>query len=242
MPRLDQLLVDRGLYDSRARARDAIRRGRVLIDGQTAVKAGMPVAADAAIAVDDEARGYVSRAALKLVHALDRFAISPQGLAALDLGAAAGGFTQVLLDRGARHVTAVEVGHGQLAPELRGDPRIALIEGLNARDLRADHVTDAPDIVVADLSFISLKLALPPALALARSGAWLVALIKPQFEAGRAALGKGGVVRDPRVHEQVCRDVVGWLDGLGWRVAGVEPSPITGGGGNREFLIAARKP
>lgn len=242
MPRLDQLLVDRGLYDSRARARDAIRRGRVKIDGRTAAKAGMSVPADASIAVEDEARGYVSRAALKLVHALDRFALSPAGLSALDLGAAAGGFTQVLLDRGARRVTAIDVGHGQLAPQLTDDPRIALIEGLNARDLRAEHLSEPPDAVVADLSFISLKLALPPALALAKPGAWLVALIKPQFEAGRTALGKGGLVRDPAVHAAVCRDIAGWLDGLGWRVVGVEPSPITGGSGNREFLIAARKP
>jgi 23S rRNA (cytidine1920-2'-O)/16S rRNA (cytidine1409-2'-O)-methyltransferase len=243
MPRLDQLLVERGLYRTRARARDAILRGSVKVDGRTAEKPGQAAPLEARIEIEDEAKGYVSRAALKLIHGLDHFGISPAGLAALDLGASTGGFTQVLLERGAGHVTAVEVGHGQMAPGLRADPRVTLIEGLNARNLSSAHVREPPEIIVADLSFISLKLALPPALALARSGAWLVALIKPQFEAGRDAVDKGGVVRDPQVHQAVCRDVSHWLAAeMGWRVCGTEPSPILGAEGNREYLIAARKP
>lgn len=243
MPRLDQLLVERGFYGTRAKARDAVLRGKVKVDGRVATKPGHPASPEACIDIEDEAQGYVSRAALKLIHGLDRFAISPAGLTALDLGASTGGFTQVLIERGARHVSAVDVGHGQMAPELCDDPRVTLIEGLNARDLIAGHLPEPPEIVVADLSFISLTLALPPALQLARPGAWLVALIKPQFEAGRGAVDKQGVVRDPQVHETVCHDVSNWLEtDMGWRVIGVEPSPIPGGEGNREFLIAARKP
>ena len=243
MPRLDQLLVDRKLYPTRSRARDAILRGAVKIDGEVAGKPGLAVPPEALIEVADEARSYVSRAALKLAHALDRFAISPEGLAALDLGASTGGFTQVLLEREARHVTALDVGHGQMAPALADDPRVTVLEGLNARDLTAAHLPRAPQIITADLSFISLKLALPPALAFAPRGAWLVALIKPQFEAGPAHLSKNGVVRDPAVHDQVCRDIARWLEtDMAWHVLGTIPSPLAGGSGNREFLIAARKP
>lgn len=243
MPRLDQLLVERGLYQTRARARDAILRGSVKLEGSLARKPGQSVSPESCIEIEDEAQGYVSRAALKLVHGLDHFGISPAGLSALDLGASTGGFTQALIERGARHVTAIDVGHGQLAPELRGHPRVTLIEGLNARDLSGGHVPEPPDIVVADLSFISLKLALPAALELARPGAWLLALIKPQFEAGRGAVDKDGVVRDAAVHHAVCRDISQWLETeIGWEVIDVEPSPIPGGEGNREFLIAARKP
>ena len=243
MPRLDQLLVKRGLCQTRARARDAVLRGKVKVDGRVATKPGHPASPEACIEIEDEAQGHVSRAALKLIHGLDRFGISPAGLTCLDLGASTGGFTQVLIERGARHVTAVDVGHGQMAPELRDDARVMLIEGLNARDLTAGHLPEPPEIVVADLSFISLKLALPPALQLARPGAWLLALIKPQFEAGRGAVDKQGVVRDPQVHEAVCRDLSNWLQtDMGWRAIGIEPSPILGGEGNREFLIAARKP
>jgi 23S rRNA (cytidine1920-2'-O)/16S rRNA (cytidine1409-2'-O)-methyltransferase len=243
MPRLDQLLVARGLYRTRSRARDAIARGRVRVEGQVAVKAGQTVPGDAAIEIADEAQGYVSRAALKLAHGLDHFAISPQGLAALDLGASTGGFTQVLLERGATTVTAVDVGHGQMANEVAGDPRVTVLEGLNARDLGPQHVPEPPGIITADVSFISLKLALPPALALARPGAWLVALIKPQFEAGPAHLSRGGVVRDTQVHEAVCRDISRWLvDTMNWQVIGTIPSPVAGSSGNHEFLIAAHKP
>ena len=171
MPRLDQLLVERGHYPTRSRARDAILRGQVRVEGEIAARPGAAVPPEAAIEVSDEAQHLVSRGGLKLAHALDHFAISPRGLAALDLGASTGGFTQVLLERGARHVTALDVGHGQMAPELAGDPRITLLEGLNARDLAAGHLAEPPGLVTADLSFISLKLALPPALALALAGA-----------------------------------------------------------------------
>jgi 23S rRNA (cytidine1920-2'-O)/16S rRNA (cytidine1409-2'-O)-methyltransferase len=243
MPRLDQLLVARGLYRTRSRARDAIARGRIRVEGQVAVKAGQTVPGDAAIEIADEAQGYVSRAALKLAHGLDHFAISPQGLAAIDLGASTGGFTQVLLERGATTVTAVDVGHGQMANEVAGDPRVTVLEGLNARDLGPQHVPEPPGIITADVSFISLKLALPPALALARPGAWLVALIKPQFEAGPAHLSRGGVVRDTQVREAVCRDISRWLvDTMNWQVIGTIPSPVAGSSGNHEFLIAAHKP
>jgi 23S rRNA (cytidine1920-2'-O)/16S rRNA (cytidine1409-2'-O)-methyltransferase len=243
VPRLDRLLVDRGLYRTRSRARDAILRGGVKVEGEPAARPGQAVPRQAAIEIADEAQHYVSRAALKLAHALDHFGISPQGRAALDLGASTGGFTQVLLERGARHVTALDVGHGQMAPGLAGDPRVTVLEGLNARDLAARHVPEPPGLVTADLSFISLKLALPPALALAAPDARLVALIKPQFEAGPAHLSKDGVVRDRAVQEAVCRDIAGWLENdMAWQVIGTTPSPVAGGSGNREFLIAARKP
>jgi 23S rRNA (cytidine1920-2'-O)/16S rRNA (cytidine1409-2'-O)-methyltransferase len=243
VPRLDQLLVERGLCRTRSRARDAIMRGRVRVEGRIAGKPGLTVPGQAAIEIADEARQYVSRAALKLAHALDHFDISAKGLAGLDLGASTGGFTQVLLERGARQVTALDVGHGQMAPELAVDPRVKVIEGLNARDLSLRHLAEAPGIVTADLSFISLKLALPPALALAAPGAWLVALIKPQFEAGPAHISKGGIVRDAEVQGAVCRDIANWLElAMAWRVIGATPSPIAGGSGNREFLIAAHKP
>jgi 23S rRNA (cytidine1920-2'-O)/16S rRNA (cytidine1409-2'-O)-methyltransferase len=242
MPRLDQLLVDRKLYPTRSRARDAILRGGVRVDGEIAGKPGLAVPPQAVIDIADEAQAYVSRAALKLAHALDHFAISPQGLTALDLGASTGGFTQVLLERGARTVTAIDVGHGQMAPAVAADPRVTLLEGLNARDLTSGHLSESPEIVTADLSFISLKISLPPALALAATGAWLVALIKPQFEAGPAHLSREGVVRDPAIHDSVCRGIARWLEtDMGWQVLGMVPSPLAGGSGNREFLIAARK-
>jgi 23S rRNA (cytidine1920-2'-O)/16S rRNA (cytidine1409-2'-O)-methyltransferase len=206
-------------------------------------KPSMSVPADAVIGIADEAQHYVSRAALKLIHGLDHFGVSPQGLAALDVGASTGGFTQVLLERGARHVTAIDVGHGQMAPVLAGDPRVTVLEGLNARDLTREHMPEPPGIVTADVSFISLKLALPPALALAAPHALLVALVKPQFEAGRDHLSKDGVVRDPAVQDAVCRNIAGWLEtAMGWQVIGTTQSPVAGGSGNREFLVAARKP
>ncbi|MBL8906789.1 MAG: TlyA family RNA methyltransferase [Rhizobiales bacterium] len=240
--RLDDELVARGLYPSRARASDAIRRGAVHVSGKVATKAGQPVARDAAIALDDAAQAYVSRAALKLIHALDHFGISPQGRNCLDIGASTGGFTQVLLERGAAHVTAIDVGHDQMAPSLRGDPRVTLIERLNARELTAANLQDLPDLIVADVSFISLKLALPLALALAAAGARLVALIKPQFEAGRDRIGKRGVVTSDAIHATICADIAEWIKSREWRVIGVTASPVEGGDGNREFLIAAEKP
>ena len=237
--RVDILLVERGLAPTRARARDAIERGLVTVDGQPVAKAGQAVAADAQISVGGEADPYVSRGGLKLAHGLDHFAIDPHGLAALDLGASTGGFTDVLLRRGAARVIAVDVGHGQLHESLRQDERVTVSEKLNARDLTMEHVPVAPDLIVADMSFISLKVALPVALGLAATGARLVALIKPQFEVGRERVGKGGVVRDPALHEEVCREIAAWLDARGWRVLGVTPSPVEGPDGNREFLIGA---
>jgi 23S rRNA (cytidine1920-2'-O)/16S rRNA (cytidine1409-2'-O)-methyltransferase len=241
--RLDELLVARGLFASRSRARDAIARGTVHVDGMPAVKAGQGVLPDAEISVDDPAREYVSRAALKLIAALDAFGLDPAGADALDLGASTGGFTQVLLERGARHVAAVDVGHGQLHERIAADPRVTSIEGLNVRDLRESDLGErAPDFLTADLSFISLKLALPPALQLAAPGARAVFLVKPQFEAGRAAIGKGGVLRDPAEGERIAGELRDWLGGQpGWRATGLMPSPIEGGDGNREYLLAGMK-
>ena len=241
--RLDQILVARNLFETRSRARDAISRGTVCVDGIAVTKPGHLVAAGAAITIDDPARGYVSRAALKLAPALDHFGLSVEGLDALDIGASTGGFTQVLLERGAAHVIALDVGHGQLHESLRGDPRVTCIEGLNARDLQACHLGGrAPQIVVSDVSFISLKLALPPALGLAAPGAHCVLLVKPQFEAGRAAIGKGGILRDPADGPRIAEDLRLWLDNQpGWRALGLAPSSIEGQDGNREFLLAGTR-
>ncbi len=241
--RLDELLVARGLFASRSRARDAVERGTVRVDGAVAAKPGQAVDAGAALDVDDPARAYVSRAALKLVAGLDCFGFDAAGSMALDIGASTGGFTQVLLERGAAHVTAVDVGHGQMHPSIAADPRVRSIEGLNARDLTsADLEGRVPDLVVSDVSFISLKLALPPALDLAQPGARAVLLVKPQFEAGKEAIGKGGLLKNPALAEAVAEDLRSWLDGLpGWRAAGLIPSPIEGGDGNREFLLGGVK-
>ena len=240
--RLDQLLVSRGLFESRSRARDAIERGTVTAAGKIATKAGQMVEETAEIAVDDPAQAYVSRAALKLIAALDHFGLSPVGLSCLDVGASTGGFTQVLLERGAARVTAIDVGHGQLDPRLAVDPRVTNIEGLNARELTQRDLADSPRAIVSDVSFISLKLALPPALELAASGAWLAALVKPQFEAGREAIGKGGILKDPSLGPRIAEDLENWLNSLGgWRSLGVIPSPIAGGDGNQEYLLAGRK-
>ncbi|HHN67240.1 MAG TPA: TlyA family RNA methyltransferase [Thermopetrobacter sp.] len=237
--RLDRLLVTRGLAPSRARAADAIRRGAVTVDGRVVTKPGAAVAADAAITIEDAAAGYVSRAALKLIAALDHFDIPVKDAVALDVGASTGGFTQVLLERGAAQVFAVDVGGGQLADVLRDDRRVVALEGVNARELSAEVIPQPVDVITADVSFISLRKALPAALELARPGAWLAALIKPQFEAGPEQVGKGGIVRDEQVRERVCAEVAGWLEDRGWLVAGVIPSPIAGADGNVEYLIGA---
>ncbi len=241
--RLDELLVERGLFASRSRARDAVERGTVSVDGTVVSKPGQPVGSNAVVDVDDPARAYVSRAALKLIAGLDCFGFDPAGCNALDIGASTGGFTQVLLERGAAHVTAIDVGHGQLAALVAADPRVASIEGLNARDLTADDLAGtAPDFIVSDVSFISLKLALPPALALAASGARAVLLVKPQFEAGREGIGKGGLLKNPADAERIAADLAAWLDAQpGWRALGFVPSPIEGGDGNREFLLGGIK-
>lgn len=241
--RLDELLVRRGLFATRSRARDAVERGTVRVAGVVVTKPGAGTSEDAAVDVDDPAQRFVSRAALKLVAGLDHFGIDPSGRSALDVGASTGGFTQVLLERGACHVVAIDVGHGQMDPRLRSDPRVSCVEGLNARDLEASHLGgEEPEIVVSDVSFISLTLALPPALRLAAAGALGVFLVKPQFEAGRHAIGKGGLLRDPEEGPQIAERLRVWLDGVpGWRAFGLCPSPIEGGDGNREFLLAGAK-
>jgi len=240
--RLDVALVERGIVETRARARDAILRGAIVVDGETAKRPAMMVAANAVIEAFDPAGRYVSRAALKLIAGLDHFGYSPAARHVLDLGAGAGGFAEVLIERGAERVYAVDVGHDQLHQRLRDHPAIRNREGLNARDLTTDDVNGAVDAIVADVSFISLRLALPPALALAVPGAWGVFLVKPQFEVGRAGLGKGGIVRDPAADRRVAADIGAWLaDEMGWSVDGLIDSPIAGGDGNREFLLGARK-
>lgn len=241
--RLDQILVRRGLYDSRSRARDAIARGAVLVGGKAVTKPGALVSGAAEITLMDPARAYVSRAALKLIAGLDHFGFDPSGRVALDVGASTGGFTQVLLERGAAHVLAVDVGHDQLHASLADDARVSNLEGLNARELTRAHLGGhAVGAVVSDMSFISLKLALPPALALAASGAFAVLLVKPQFEAGRAAIGKGGLLKDPAQGPVIADDLARWLDQQpGWSAVGPIASPIEGSDGNHEFLIGGVK-
>ncbi|WP_417767492.1 TlyA family RNA methyltransferase [Stappia sp.] len=240
--RLDQLLVTRGLVETRARARDAILRGHVRVDGLAVEKPGQKVAVDAGLSVDDPAGNYVSRSALKLKAGLERFAIDVAGKVALDLGASTGGFTQVLVEAGALRVHAIDVGHDQLHERIAALPQVRRRDGINARALTsADLDGDAPEIVVSDMSFISLRLALPPALALAAPGALGLFLVKPQFEAGRRAVGKGGLV-DPQTGETVARDLAGWLgEQPGWSAVGLAPSPIAGGDGNAEWLLAGAK-
>ena len=240
--RLDQRLVDLGLTPSRARARDAVLRGTVTVDGRTATKPGQPVDLTAKIEISDPAGAYVSRAALKLLAALDGFAISPKGRICLDVGASTGGFTQVLLERGAARVHAIDVGHGQMHESISNDPRVNRRDGLNARELTAQDLENtAPSLIVSDVSFISLKLALPPALDLAAPGAEALLLVKPQFEVGRDGVGKGGLVAPDRA-EASAGELRDWLDGLpGWQALGLLPSPVTGGDGNREFLLYGRK-
>lgn len=241
--RLDQLVAERGLAASRARARDAILRGHVSVDGRAVVKPSSMVEADAVIRLDDPAADYVSRAGLKLEAALDAFSFDIAGRTALDIGASTGGFTEVLLRKGARHVVAVDVGHGQMHPRIQNDPRVTTIEGLNAREMTIDDLRGHSfDVLVADVSFISLRLALPPALELAQPGTLAAFLVKPQFEAGREAIGKGGMLKDPDSAEAVAVAVRDWLASSDeWTILGLVPSPIDGGDGNREFLLGARK-
>jgi len=243
--RADQALVARGLVESRARAQALILAGKVFAGpaaDRRVDKAGQPIADDVPLTVKGQEHPWVSRGGLKLEKGLDAFGIDPAGAVCLDVGASTGGFTDVLLARGAAKVYAVDVGHGQLAWTLRADDRVMVLERTNARHLTHAQVPEPVDLIVCDASFISLEKVLAAALALAAPGARLVALIKPQFEAGREAVGKGGVVRDPAVHAQVCGRVRSWLDGLpGWHVLGLTDSPILGPEGNREFLIAAKR-
>ena len=237
--RADRLLVERGLFDSRTKAQAAIAAGLVTANAAPVRKASEEIAVDAALSATP-AHPYVSRGGVKLAAALDHFKFDPQGRICLDVGASTGGFTQVLLERGAKRVYAVDVGHGQLHESLRGRPEIVSLEQTDIRTLSAAQLNEPPDLVTVDVSFISLKLALPPALALAKPPAQLIALIKPQFEAGRAQ-AKKGIVRDPAVHAAVCDDISAFVASLGWRVLGIIPSPIAGGDGNAEFLLGAAK-
>ncbi len=240
--RLDQLLLSRGLADSRARAQALILAGVVFSGERRLDKPGTMLAEDVAIEIRDRALPWVSRGGLKLARGLEAFGIDPTGMVAIDVGASTGGFTDVLLQNGAARVYAVDVGYGQLADKLRHDPRVIVRERLNARYLGPRDIPEPVDLVVCDASFISLRLVLPAALALARPTAKLVALIKPQFEVGKGEVGKGGVVRDPAAHQKVCGEIADWLNGLpGWSVDGIVESPVTGPAGNREFLIGATR-
>jgi 23S rRNA (cytidine1920-2'-O)/16S rRNA (cytidine1409-2'-O)-methyltransferase len=235
------LLVSRGLAESRSRAQALIMAGAVFSGERKLSKAGDMLAEDAALEVRGKDHPWVSRGGIKLDHGLTHFGFDVTGAIGLDIGSSTGGFTDVLLTRGAAKVYAIDVGTNQLAWKLRQDPRVIVYEQTNARTLDSSIVPEPPDIVVCDASFISLTKVLEAPLKLARAGAKLVALIKPQFEAGREEVGKGGVVRDPAVHERVCAAAQAWVEGQGWTVVGVVPSPITGPEGNVEFLLGAEK-
>jgi len=237
--RADRLLVERGLFESRSRAQAAIAAGLVAADGVPVRKASDEIPIDAALAAEP-AHPWVSRGGVKLAAALDHFGFDPAGHVCLDVGASTGGFTQVLLARGACRVYALDVGRGQLHADLRNEPRVTLFEETDIRALDPSRLPDAPDFLTVDVSFISLKLVLPPSAVLLRAPARMIALIKPQFEAGRRHLKKG-IVREPQVHAAVCEDIAGFVAALGWTVAGVIPSPIAGGDGNREFLLGASR-
>jgi 23S rRNA (cytidine1920-2'-O)/16S rRNA (cytidine1409-2'-O)-methyltransferase len=237
--RADQLLVDRGLAESRSKAQALILAGLVFSGERKIDKAGQPLAADSALEVRGKDHPWVSRGGIKLAHALDHFGWNTTGLVALDVGSSTGGFTDVLLARGAAKVFAVDVGTNQLAWKLRQDPRVIVHEQTNARYLDADLVPEPIDLIVCDASFIGLAKVLDKAIDLARPGGGLVALVKPQFEALRSEIGKGGVVRDPAVRERVCHAAANWLESRGWRVEGITTSPITGPEGNVEFLLGA---
>jgi 23S rRNA (cytidine1920-2'-O)/16S rRNA (cytidine1409-2'-O)-methyltransferase len=239
--RADQLMVERGLVESRARAQALILAGHVYSGDRKIDKAGQALDPTAPIEVRGRDHPWVSRGGIKLAHGLDQFGWDVTGAIAIDVGSSTGGFTDVLLTRGARRVYAVDSGTNQLAWKLRQDDRVVVLEKTSARILTADHVPESVDLIVCDASFIGLAKVLERPLAFAKPGARLMALIKPQFEAGRDEVGKGGVVRDPAVHERVCREVETWLTGNGWNVLGIAQSPITGPEGNIEFLIAASR-
>jgi len=238
--RADQLLVERGLFESRTRAQAAIAAGLVTADGTVLRKPSDGVAVNATIEAAPE-HPWVSRGGLKLVAALDHFGFDPAGRVCLDVGASTGGFTEVLLARSARRIYAVDVGRGQLHARLRQRPAVVSLEDTDIRTLDPARLAELPDLVVTDVSFISLKLILPALGALLRRPAQLIALIKPQFETGRTHRKKG-VVRDAAVHAAVCEDIAAFAASLGWTVAGIIASPIAGGEGNREFLLGATKP
>ena len=238
--RLDQLLVNRGLVESRAKGQGLIMAGNVYSETRRLDKAGQQVGEDIQIDIKGQDHPWVSRGGLKLARGLEEFGIDPSGLICLDVGASTGGFSDVLLTKGAARVYAVDVGHGQLAWKLRQDDRVVVIERFNARNLTNEQIPDPIGLIVCDASFIGLQTVLPASLTLAAPGAHLIALIKPQFEVGKGRVGKGGVVRDPALHTEVIDKIKTWLDGLpDWRVIGVTESPIKGPEGNIEFLIGA---
>jgi len=240
--RVDTLLVERGLAETRSKAQALVMAGAVWSGERRLDKPGAMVAADLPIELRGRDHPWVSRGGVKLAHGLRHFAIDPADAVALDIGASTGGFTDVLLTGGARRVYAVDVGYGQLAPKLREDPRVVVLERLNARHLTRTQIPEPVDLIVCDASFIGLAVVLPAALALAAPGARLVALIKPQFEVGKGRVGKGGVVRDPALRRAACDAVAAWLGAQpGWTVDGVAESPITGPEGNVEFLLAAHR-
>ena len=239
--RLDQYLFQNGFFNSRARAVDAIKNGHIILNGVPASKASQMVHPEITVEISGQTHPYVSRGGLKLAKALECFSLTAKDKICLDLGASTGGFTDVLLRDGAERVFALDVGTDQLAPELLVDHRVVNLSGVNARDLNEAEISANIQVVVCDVSFISLRLVLPPALRLATPGSWLMALIKPQFEAGRSALGKNGVIKDPEIHQRVCDEFSSWFRETApdWTIRGIEDSPITGPKGNREFLFAA---
>jgi 23S rRNA (cytidine1920-2'-O)/16S rRNA (cytidine1409-2'-O)-methyltransferase len=240
--RADLLLVALGLAESRAKAQALILAGKVFTDAKRVEKAGDLLPDGVPIEVRGQDHPWVSRGGLKLAHALTHFGLNPEGRICIDLGASTGGFTDVLLQHGAARVYAVDVGHGQLAWKLRQDPRVQVLEKTNARYLDASMIPEPIGALVCDASFIGLRTILPAPLTLCAPGAFAVALIKPQFEAGPGQVGKGGVVRDPALHHSICAMITDWWAGLaGWQVLGITESPITGPEGNKEFLIAARR-
>ena len=239
--RIDQLLVSRGLAESRARAQALVMAGLVFVGDRRVDKSGQQVAEDAELVVKGRDHPWVSRGGVKLAHAIDHFGVDPAGAVAMDIGSSTGGFTDVLLQRGAEHVFAVDSGTNQLAWKLRQDPRVTVLEQTSARILTPEQIDRPCSWIVCDASFISLAKVLERPLELAAPDCRLVALIKPQFEVGREEVGKGGVVRDPALHARVCDEVRAWLEGSGWAIDGIVESPITGPEGNVEFLVAARR-
>ena len=239
--RIDQLLVSRGLAESRARAQALVMAGLVFVGDRKVDKSGQQVAEDAELVVKGRDHPWVSRGGVKLAHAIDHFGVDPAGAVAMDIGSSTGGFTDVLLQRGAEHVFAVDSGTNQLAWKLRQDPRVTVLEQTSARILTPEQIDRPCSWIVCDASFISLAKVLERPLELAAPDCRLVALIKPQFEVGREEVGKGGVVRDPALHARVCDEVRAWLEGSGWAIDGIVESPITGPEGNVEFLVAARR-
>jgi len=239
--RVDQLLVARGLAESRAKARALVMAGQVYSGTRRLEKPGKQVDPATRLEVRGRDHPWASRGGVKLAHGLKHFGVAAKGRVCLDVGASTGGFTDVLLSEGAAKVYAVDVGRGQLAWKLQTDPRVVMLDDTNARHLSREQVPEAIDLITCDASFIGLATVLPAALSLAAPGAELVALIKPQFEVGKGRVGKGGIVRDPALHLEVCERIQRWLEGdMGWQVSGVTESPVAGADGNKEFLIAAR--